>query len=191
MYNHTVKFLPQHCTLEYFTEEHIQALTWTVALFLHYSECGFWRVPPQSWSVKFLFVVYEKTSCFPWLVECDELQRRHLSFRKSTTGKIIQPLAYWLKCTHWSHTMKLKHVLLTSSMCSSCWDYILVLLFYFKLLSCKKVSGESDIKSTHRMEKLSAWFDKVAVLSFSTERRQMKFARAFVMCPFKVISVDL
>ena len=128
MYNHTVKFLPQHCTLEYFTEEHIQALTWTVALFLHYSECGFWHVPPQSRSVKFLFVVYEKTSCFPWLVECDELQQRHLSFRKSTTGKIIQPLAYWLKCTHWSHTMKLKHVLLTSSMCSSCWDYILLLM---------------------------------------------------------------
>ena len=32
----------------------------TVALFLHYSP-GFWRVPPQYWSMQFLFAVYEKT----------------------------------------------------------------------------------------------------------------------------------
>ena len=34
------------------------------------------------------------------------------------------------------------------SMCLSCWDYILLLLLlYFKLLSCKNASGRSDINS--------------------------------------------
>ena len=54
----------------------------------------------------------------------------------------------------------------------------LLLLLYLKLLSCKNASGGSDINNTYRMENLVALREKVTVLLFSDERRQIEFARA-------------
>ena len=42
-------------------------------------------------------------------------------------------------------------------MCSSCRDYILLLLLYFKLFSSKNANSRSDINGAYRMKNLSAW----------------------------------
>ena len=84
---------------------------------------------------------------------------------------------------------KLKYVLLTSSTCWSCWgDILLLLLLYLKLFSCKNTTRVSDINSNYRMENLLVWHDKVTLLLFSHESRQMKFAR--VLHPDSVPFMD-
>ena len=59
---------------------------------------------------------------------------------------------------------KLKYVSLTSSMRSSCCDYILsLLLLYFKPFSCKNATGRLDINGPYRVKKLSARRDSSIV----------------------------
>ena len=114
-------------------------------------------VSPQYWSLQFLFVFCEKTSRF----------------------RVITFLP--LKLDRQNHTAadKLKYISLTSSMHSSYWDCILVLLLlHLKLLSCKHASGRSYINSAYRMENWSEWRDKGTVQLFSDKKRQIKFARA-------------
>ena len=70
----SVKFPPEHCISEYFTEEHIP-----------------W---PCSCITCAAFGVFRHNigqHSFPCLVECAELQLHELSSIKSATGKIIQP----------------------------------------------------------------------------------------------------
>ena len=62
--------------------------------------------------------------------------------------------------------------------CFAGWDYILLLWVYFTILSCKNTSGGSDINSAYHIENWSSWCDKVTVLLFCVERRQIKFACA-------------
>ena len=94
-----------------------------------------------------------------FLVECIDSQQHDLSSCKKVPADSIQwnwhILCLPLWCTHLVEI-------------TFCW-----LLFYFKLLACKNASGRSDTKSAYHMENVLAWLDKVTVLLFSDERRQL------------------
>ena len=118
---------------------------------------------------------WSKYSIFALTCRCDlaDLRRFVCSWLAATWPSFLQ------KRDRQNHTAvdKLKYVSPTFSMHSSCWDCILALLLLldFKLLSCKNASGRLGIINAYRMENLSVWRDKVTVLLFSHERRQIKF----------------
>ena len=129
-------------------------LLWPCSCIIH---ACFWLLPTQYWSIQFLFAFYEKKSRFPWLVERVDLQRHDFSSVKTRPAKSYCPRQM-----------------------EPSWGYFLLLLLYFKLLSCMNASSGSDINSAYRMENLSAWKRQSDSSSFSDERRRINFARALL-----------